>query len=229
MTYQDSPVPPSLPGRTWRAGAGRPGVDRRVGGRVPGGGWRPAFGRDRAVRPQALYAGIATRDDRRLRHERAAGRRRGGAAGAHRRRVPRRDRRPGASHRTWALLASCPADRPRALHLLTEGLTARAERLYARYGFMQQFAEDVMLRDLHAPIPDAPLPLEIALATWTPALAPQFFEAYDSSFRDRPGFPGWSAEQWIAWVADDDEFRPELSLLATATQQPVGFVVCSDE
>jgi mycothiol synthase len=128
-----------------------------------------------------------------------------------------------------ALLASCPADRPRALHLLTEGLTARAERLYARYGFMQQFAEDVMLRDLHAPIPDAPLPLEIALATWTPALAPQFFEAYDSSFRDRPGFPSWSAEQWIAWVADDDEFRPELSLLATATQQPVGFVVCSDE
>jgi mycothiol synthase len=136
-----------------------------------------------------------------------------------------------------ALLAGCPADRPRALHLLTEGLTAAAERLYARYGFAQQFAEDVMRRDLSEPLPEAPLPSEIALATWTPALAPRFFEAYDASFRDRPGFPGWSAERWIAWVAEDEEFRPELSLLATDPSLPlgaggrrsVGFIVCSDE
>jgi mycothiol synthase len=128
-----------------------------------------------------------------------------------------------------SLLADCPAVRPGALHLLTEGLTTAAERLYARYGFTQQFAEDVMRRDLHGSLPEAPLPPEIALATWTPELAPQFFEAYDASFRDRPGYPGWSAERWIDWVAGDEEFRPDLSLLATEGQRPVGFIVCSDE
>jgi mycothiol synthase len=128
-----------------------------------------------------------------------------------------------------ALLADCPADRPRALHLLTEGLTATAERLYARYGFAQQFAEDVMRRDMLGSLPAAPLPPEISLATWRPELASQFFAAYDASFRDRPGFPGWSAERWIEWVASDEEFRPELSLLATDGRRPVGFIVCSDE
>jgi mycothiol synthase len=128
-----------------------------------------------------------------------------------------------------ALLAGCSADRPRALHLSTEGLTPASERLYARYGFAQQFAEDVMRRDLHTPLPEAPLPPGITLATWTPALAQEFFEAYDASFRNRPGFPGWSAERWIAWVAGDEEFQPELSLLARDGQRPAGFIVCSDE
>jgi mycothiol synthase len=128
-----------------------------------------------------------------------------------------------------ALLVACPADRPRALHLLTEGLTAAGERLYARYGFAQQFAEDVMRRDLRTPLPEAPLPPDIALATWTPTLAQPFFEAYHASFRDRPGFAGWSAEQWIAWVADDEAFRPDLSLLARDGERPVGFIVCADE
>ena len=130
---------------------------------------------------------------------------------------------------TTALLVGCPADRPRTLHLLTEGLTAASERLYARYGFAQLFAEDVMRRDLRISLPEAPLPPGITLATWTPALAGEFFEAYDASFRDRPGFPGWSAERWIAWVADDEEFQPELSLLARDGQHLAGFIVCSDE
>jgi mycothiol synthase len=128
-----------------------------------------------------------------------------------------------------ALLANEPADRPRALHLATEGLTAAAEQLYARRGFAQQFAEDVMRRELGAALPHAPLPPGIAIATWTAALAPQFFEAYQAAFADRPGYPGWSAEQRIAWATDDDEFRPELSLLARDDERAVGFIVCGDE
>ena len=56
------------------------------------------------------------------------------------------------------LLAACPADRPRVLQIATESLTEAGERLYERHGFVQQFAEDVMRRDLEARLPDFALP-----------------------------------------------------------------------
>jgi mycothiol synthase len=127
-----------------------------------------------------------------------------------------------------ALLADTAVDRPRVLRVTTEALTPAAERLYERHGFTQQFAEDVMRRDLHLALPDAPFPPGLTLATWTPALASQFFEAYQQAFRERPGFPGWSAEQWIDWATGDDGFHPEMSLLARDGEQPVGFIVCDD-
>jgi mycothiol synthase len=127
-----------------------------------------------------------------------------------------------------ALLAVTPSDRTRGLCLTTESLTPAAERLYQRFGFTQQFAEDVMRRDLRAALPDAPLPPGLTLAEWTPALAGQFYDAYHESFRERPGFPGWSAEQWITWATGDDGFHPQMSLLARDGEQPVGFIVCDD-
>ncbi len=126
------------------------------------------------------------------------------------------------------LLAGTPSDRPRMLRLTTESLTPAAKRLYQQFGLTQQFAEDVMRRDLHAALPDAPFPPGVALAEWTPALAGQFFETYQAAFRERPGFPGWSAEQWIAWATGDDGFHPQMSLLARDGEQPVGFIVCDD-
>ena len=127
-----------------------------------------------------------------------------------------------------ALLSAWPDDRPRVLRLTTEALTPVAERLYQRFGFKQQFAEDVMRRDLQLELPDAPFPSGVALAEWTPALAGQFFEAYQAAFRERPGFPGWSAEQWIEWATGDDGFHPQMSLLARDGEHPVGFIVCDD-
>jgi mycothiol synthase len=128
-----------------------------------------------------------------------------------------------------ALLAGGPTDRARVLRLTTEALTPAAERLYQRHGFTQQFAEDVMRRDLGGPLPSAPLPPEVALETWTPGLAEQFFQAYRASFRDRPGFPGWSAEQWIDWAAGGEDFRPDISLLARHAELPIGFIVCDQD
>jgi mycothiol synthase len=125
-----------------------------------------------------------------------------------------------------ALLSAMPEDRPRVLRLTTEALTPAAERLYQRFGFTQQFAEDVMRRDLHLELPDAPFPPGVSLAEWTPALAGQFFEAYQDSFRERPGFPIWSAEQWIEWATGDNGFHPQMSLLARHGEQPIGFIVC---
>lgn len=129
------------------------------------------------------------------------------------------------------LLASSPPDRPHVLQITTESLTDAAASLFERNEFAQQFAEDVMRRDLSLPLPDILLPSGLNLAAWTPGLADQFFAVYQAAFRERqsPGYPEWSQEDWMAWLApDEDDFRPELSLLACHDNLPVGFIVCAD-
>ncbi|WP_460846954.1 GNAT family N-acetyltransferase, partial [Phytohabitans suffuscus] len=97
----------------------------------------------------------------------------------------------------------------------TEALTGAAERLFASRGLRQVFAEDVMRFDLAAAEPPVlPLPPGLTALEWTPARAPRFFAAYDAAFRERPGFPAWPVERWVAWTAGDEEFRPQWSLLA---------------
>lgn len=124
-----------------------------------------------------------------------------------------------------ALLRRHAPSESSVIQIASEALTSSAERLYARHGFTQSFAEDVLRYDLARPAPDAPLPAGIALAAWAPELAGQFFAAYDGAFRTRPGFPGWSAEQWVEWATDDEDFRPDMTLLARAGDQPAGFVL----
>ncbi len=119
-------------------------------------------------------------------------------------------------------------DRPSRLVIATEGLTDAAARLYERKGFIQEFAEDVMRRDLTGSLPEAPFPPGITVEAWTPGHAGAFFEAYQDAFRDRPGFPGWTQEEWVDWVAGDDDFRPAMSLLARSDDEPVGFAVCDE-
>ena len=127
------------------------------------------------------------------------------------------------------LLAACSPDRAHVLQLVTESLSAAAARLFEQHGFMQQFAEDVMRRDLDTPLPDVSVLSGTRFATWTPALAGQFFAVYQVAFQERPGYPNWSQEAWMSWLAtDDDDFRPELSLLAYYDDLPVGFTVCAD-
>ncbi len=96
----------------------------------------------------------------------------------------------------------------------TESLTAAQEALFAARGLRQVFAEDVLSIDLAEPVPEPRWPAGTAVLDWTAERAPRFFAVYDAAFRDRPGFPGWSAEQWIGDLTGDDEFRPQWSVLA---------------
>ena len=125
-----------------------------------------------------------------------------------------------------SLLADVPGDRQTTLRLATAGLSEDAERLYARHGFSQTFGEDVLRRNLRNPLPQAAFPPGITLVTWSPMLATAFFSTYQAAFRERPGFPNWSEEQWIAWETGDDVFRPDMSLLARLEGQPIGFILC---
>jgi len=127
------------------------------------------------------------------------------------------------------LLSTSPPDRPHVMLVATELLSTGAVALFEQHGFKQLFAEDVMRRNLDTPLPDAPVPPDIRFATWTPALASKFFAVYQAAFRERPGFPNWSPDEWVDWLGTkDDDFRAELSLLAYHDDVPVGFITCAE-
>lgn len=122
-----------------------------------------------------------------------------------------------------SLLAGRANEHP-VMRVATESLTEEAQRLYLAHGFENIFEEHVMRRDNDQPLPDGPWPPGVALTNWQANLAAQFFEAYQTAFRERPGFPGWSsAAEWVeSWM--NDHFRPEWSLLARADNVPLGFL-----
>ena len=81
-----------------------------------------------------------------------------------------------------------------------------------------------MRRDLHQLLPDQPLADGVTLTAWQPEVAEQFLQAYHAAFRERPGYPGWSAAGWITRVTEND-LVPEWSLLARAGDMPLGFII----
>ena len=127
-----------------------------------------------------------------------------------------------------ALFEADPVDK-RLMQLATESLTDAAGRLYQAHGFEPVMIERIMRRDLQRPLPDRPLPPDVTVMSWQPSLAEQFFQAYHASFRDRPRFPGWSAAEWIGRRIDDESARPDWSLLARAGDAPVGFLTAGTE
>jgi ribosomal protein S18 acetylase RimI-like enzyme len=131
-----------------------------------------------------------------------------------------RGRGIGASVLDWGL--------DRAATVETEGVSPAAEKLFASRGLRQVFAEDVMRIDLTAGAPRPPWPDGTTLTGWSDATAARFHAVYDASFRERPGFPGWTAEEWIEGV-DEDGLRPGWSVLATVPDiGDAGFVTASD-
>lgn len=96
----------------------------------------------------------------------------------------------------------------------TESLTAEAAVLFGSRGLHPVFAEDVLRIDLAGFEPAVDWPAGTVVTTWSGPVAERFFEVYEASFRDRPGFPGLEAAEWIAENDADEEFRPGWSLLA---------------
>jgi mycothiol synthase len=113
----------------------------------------------------------------------------------------------------------------RALRAETEALSAGAHALYLSKGLCQVFAEDVMQLAGLANLPATHVPEGLILTQWDQADPARYYAVYQESFRERPGFPGWAQERWMEWISDDEDFRPEWTLLASIDGNDVGFIV----
>jgi ribosomal protein S18 acetylase RimI-like enzyme len=110
-----------------------------------------------------------------------------------------------------------------------ESLTDAIIASYREQGFTLFFSEEVMNYDLTLSVPQIITAPSLSYGLWDTHTAHDFFRVYQAAFRERPGFPGWSEEEWIHWTADDPSFRPDLSLLALSEDQPVGFITNAEE
>jgi mycothiol synthase len=74
------------------------------------------------------------------------------------------------------------------------------------------------LGDLPGPPP--PLPEGYVVRTYTPADRLPLLDAHNEAFLDHPNFSQWSEQEWDQWVVGSHVFRPDLTFLATTTDDP---------
>jgi mycothiol synthase len=118
---------------------------------------------------------------------------------------------------------SVPPEEIRSENVTDEVIASLTEK-----GYTLTFAEEVMHYDISQALPHVVVPFEVSYLSWTPERAHDFFTIYTASFRERPGFPGWDEAEWVHWTSDDPAFRSDLSFLAIARNQAVGFVTTAE-
>lgn len=106
----------------------------------------------------------------------------------------------------------------------SETLTDEIIASHVEQGFTVVFAEAVMRYDLALALPQVAALPSVSYLMWNAESVHAFFTAYEVAFRERPGFPGWSEEEWVRGASEDPGFRPDISFLAVAAGQAVGFV-----
>ncbi|HEX5147677.1 MAG TPA: GNAT family N-acetyltransferase, partial [Candidatus Limnocylindrales bacterium] len=130
--------------------------------------------------------------------------------------------------RSPAIFAS--VDEPRAD--LPDVLTVHAGELATGRAVLQErsgyrlvrwFSD--MFRTLSAPLDLAPLPDGYRFVAWTRERDPAFHAADLDAFRDHWGSAPWSAEAWRHEYADDEGFRPDLTVGVERDGEVVGYVM----
>jgi len=111
----------------------------------------------------------------------------------------------------------------RALTVQTECCSPDAERLYARFGLRQVFAELVM-RHVLGVVEPMDAPAGIAFIEVDACSHDALFAAYTNSFADRPSFPGPTQSAWVDELIDDNAWNQRLSQVAFDGSTPVAFV-----
>lgn len=121
----------------------------------------------------------------------------------------------------WAEDRARRQGEPGPVMIRNEAYTDGAQALYEHEGYATDFIEYWMNRDLSGPL--AELPAEVRLETWSDSNALVFYDTFIDSFQDRGG-PRESAVKWISWNKDEEDFRPDLCLLAYTGDQPAAFI-----
>jgi len=111
-----------------------------------------------------------------------------------------------------------------AVRVETESLGSGAAALYRSRGLSCVFAEDIMTCPLAGGVATAEIEPDVVCTEWSASVAGRFFAVYEAAFRDRPGFPGWSAAEWVGWISDEEDFRADWTLLASVGGADVGFI-----
>ncbi|OKI47350.1 GNAT family N-acetyltransferase [Micromonospora sp. CB01531] len=131
-----------------------------------------------------------------------------------------RGRGLGSRLLSWAGEQAGDAD----LLLTTESWSPDADALFTARGFERTFTEWVLRHDLTT-LPAVARPHGVTTEPVTWDIGPELFETYRVSFADRPGFGASTAEVWLGDLRDDDEYRPDLSLIARGPDgTAVGFL-----
>jgi ribosomal protein S18 acetylase RimI-like enzyme len=138
----------------------------------------------------------------------------------------------GTALLTWLEATAVPRlqeiapDRPRFLRTYFYDRAQDAIDLLTQFGYQRQYAEDEMRFDLCQPLPDATFPPGTAVHSWAPTNADTFYAAYRAAFTTRTDTL-MDAPAWRHHFAnpDDDEFQPQLSLLAMQENVPIAYAV----
>ncbi|MFD0786336.1 GNAT family N-acetyltransferase, partial [Micromonospora azadirachtae] len=121
---------------------------------------------------------------------------------------------------SWADQRAGHAD----LLLTTETWSAPAERLFTAHGLHRTFSESVLRHQLDV-VPAVARPDTVVTEPVTAGTGTDLFATYCAAFADRPGFVAPEADEWLGELREDDEYRPDLSLLARSPDgEAVGFV-----
>ncbi|MFF5083028.1 GNAT family N-acetyltransferase [Actinoplanes sp. NPDC000266] len=111
-----------------------------------------------------------------------------------------------------------------------ESLTDDADALFISRGLRRVFAEDVMRIDLSGPPPKPAWVDGATVVSWSSEVGRRFHAVYEAAFRERPGFPGDPADEWIAENEEDEDFRPGSSLLVSVPGVgDAGFVTAAQD
>lgn len=114
------------------------------------------------------------------------------------------------------------------VRFIAETTSPESNSLLARAGLTLTFAETVMRHRLRD-VPRVPLADGLTLLPFTADTADLFHAAYRGSFADRPGFPDTPRDEWLAWLQEGGDLRPEDCRVAlTEDGEPVGFVTVSE-
>jgi mycothiol synthase len=133
-----------------------------------------------------------------------------------------------AESRSPAVFEAADATRPALSDVLTvhanETATGRA-RLQDRCGYELLRWYSDMFRPLSEPLVSTPLPEAYRFVSWSRTRDDDFHAADVDAFRDHWGSAPWTAEAWRHEYADDQGFRPDLTVGVERDGETVGYVM----